>query len=429
MKKFYLYGYILFIASCSTEKDIHKTLPVKANYTFDKEYAIQGEEVLFRNTSENASHYRWNFGDGNYSLNKNVSHVFFQPGNFTVELIASNEVHSDSICKNINIYSLEDKYWPDDNWKKVSPASVGMKAENIELMDEYIQKELNHIRSVIVLRNGYIVFEKYYRGLPQDDNDYIASATKTFTAILMGIAIDKGYISNIHQSLTSFFPDCSYSDNRMNDITLYHLLTMSPGLQWSDNADFWAAINSSNPAQYFFSKTFIAEPGSEFKYNSMCSHLLNIILKDKANQSVIDFANGNLFKPLGIEDVQWDNYNGVENGATLLYLQARDMAKFGYMLLNRGKWKNNQIVSDNWIDQLSTVQNEGGAPHKAQYGYQTWITNYMDYKVYFAGGYGGQFILVIPDLNIVTVIKSDKDRHHEENRDIVRDYIIPSVIK
>jgi CubicO group peptidase (beta-lactamase class C family) len=429
MKKFYLYAYLLLIAGCHIEKDEPEILPVKADYSIDKEYAIPGEEVVFHNKSENASIYQWSFGDGNHSSDKNVSNVYFKPGNYTIELIASNELYSDTTSKDIEISSSEYIYWPDDDWIKLHPASLGMKAENFEQMDKYIQKELGHIRSVIVVRDGYIVFEKYYQGLNQNDNDYIASATKTFTAILMGIAMDKGYITNIHTPLTTFFPDCSYSDNLINDITLFHLLTMSSGLQWHDNTDFWEGINSDNPAEYFFSKTVVEQPGSKFKYNSMCSHLLNVIIKEKTNQSVINFANSNLFQPLGINEVQWDKVNGIENGATALYLQARDMAKFGYMLLNRGKWKDDQIVSGNWIDQLSTVQNNGGAPHKAQYGYQTWITNYLDYKVFFAGGFGGQFILVIPDLNIVTVIKSNKDRHHEENRDIVRDYIIPSVIK
>jgi CubicO group peptidase (beta-lactamase class C family) len=305
-----------------------------------------------------------------------------------------------------------------------------MRHDVLHEMHTFITNHLPHIRSVLVVKDGYLVFEEYYQGVDEQDAYPIASATKTFTAILTGIAIEQGYIPSVDFHISPFFeeqwsPDM---DEVLHRVTVEHLLTMSAGWAWSDNRDERRCLASQDAIACLFRAAFAAEPGTTFTYNTMCSYLLSAMITKTTQVPASDFAREVLFAPLGIESASWPQHQGHTLGGHSLRITARDMAKFGYLLLRKGQWEGTQLVSEAWIDTCITQHNAGGRPHGAQYGYHLWLTSYAGYPVFFAGGYGGQFILVVPELDIVTVIKSNFDRHHEENRDLVERYIIPAVI-
>jgi CubicO group peptidase (beta-lactamase class C family) len=246
---------------------------------------------------------------------------------------------------------------------------------------------------------------------------------------LTGIAIREGFIKGIDCKIIDFLPEMfsPEMDPRTGEIELKHLLTMSAGFLWSDNADMRRCLNTENPLKTFFDTPLETVPGQKFNYNTACSYLLSVIITKTTGMKALDFADQYLFEPLGITDRQWREYNGYNSGGSDLFLQPRDMAKFGYLLLNRGMWDGKQIVPAAWVDEMTTVKNDGGSPHYEKYGYQCWITSIKGYKAYFAGGYGGQFILVVPDVDIVVAISSNTDQHYEENRNIVGRFILPAL--
>ena len=287
---------------------------------------------------------------------------------------------------------------------------------------------------MLVVHNGYLIFERYFTPILYDvDNTHIIySCTKSVTSALIGIALDNGYIDNTSQLLVDFFPDL-YIDNldsRKETITLEDILTMTSGLEWDEERydepnDYFGMTDSDNWVQYVLNKTMVADPGTAFYYNTGESHLLSAIINRTTGMTTLAFAIQNLFEPLGITAHPWlVDPQGIHFGGSALALRPRDMAKFGYLYLNNGTWDGEQIVSSDWV---ATSTNEhvtiyGGT---FSYGYQWWINSPSDY--YCARGYQGQYIFVVPEEDLVVVFSSDMDDIYISMDFLVTDYIVPAV--
>ena len=292
-------------------------------------------------------------------------------------------------------------------------------------MDVYLEKNCPLIRSVMVIRNGYIVFEKYYLGDANVDKD-IFSVTKSITSALAGIAIDKGYINNIDQKAVSFFPELvsKISDSRFEKVTIRHLLTMSTGYQTS--------YGGPQGADLCLGKSLLTEPGASAAYSGCSSHLVSCIISKATKMSTLEFGYKYLFEPLGIKKPFWsENYDGCHKGSYGLYMAARDMAKIGYLYLQNGVWDGNQIISDEWINDSTQKQillNFGQKVYK--YGYFWWITSAEGQPDFSSAvGYGGQYIHVVPDLDLVIVATSDERVLKPKHFGFSRTFIIPAVKK
>jgi CubicO group peptidase (beta-lactamase class C family) len=173
--------------------------------------------------------------------------------------------------------------------------------------------------------------------------------------------------------------------------------------------------------------TSIHPPGTTFAYNTPAAHLLSGVLTKATGMSMTDFAQQVLFTPLGITPGDWPtDPDGYYAGAHALHLRARDMAKFGYLYLNHGLWDGQQIVPAEWVDASTKRESVGGFPQEVGYGYLWWVTQEAGHDAYFAAGYGGQYIEVIPDLELVVVITSNLDGLHITNRDLVSRFIVPA---
>ena len=315
-----------------------------------------------------------------------------------------------------------------DSFGKVSREEKSINSNLLNNMNEYIIKELPHIRSVLIMRDDKIIFEKYYQGLNLNEYSDIASVTKSFISALIGIAINEGYIKSVNENIIEFFPEYLNSDidSRFTQITISHLLTMSSGLKWNDfklpeNVDF------SNRINVFFNLDFSDEPGKQFNYNSLGIYILSVILTKSTEMSTKEFADKYLFSLIDIHEYKWTTSMGYYHGGHGMSFKTRDLAKFGSLYLNNGVWNNRQLIPTHYINSSTHKQNDGGFPENESYGYLWWITSINNINAYFAAGHGGQFIYVVPKFSLVIIITSNTDKSHIENRKIVKKFIIPSI--
>ena len=313
----------------------------------------------------------------------------------------------------------EREYWPTAGWKTSIPEAQGMVSAKLLIADEFIQNRLPDAFSLLVVKNGYLVFEKYYSWGSPDKYAVVHSVTKSVTSALIGIALDKGYLNSVDQKLVDFFPEyvTDESDPRKKEISLRHLLTMSAGFRWNDRGPSMRNWYLS-PDWVKFAVQLPQEnnPGDIFNYNSSTSHLLSVILSKSTETSTLDFAKKYLFEPLGIQSAYWhQDPQGYYIGGFGLGLSARDLAKFGFLYLNNGYWNGQSIVSESWVKE-STGQQIQSLSHpiygKFGYGYQWWVKKVDDCNSFRAWGRRGQFIAVVPKLDLVIVVTSKTAQPH-----------------
>jgi CubicO group peptidase (beta-lactamase class C family) len=319
-------------------------------------------------------------------------------------------------------------YWPTDGWQSAPPQDHGMDMGTLDRLHQHIESNLPNLYSVLIVREGYIVYENYYEGFYAEFPFEVASVTKSITSALVGIALEKGYIESLDQHVIEFFPEYEQLPlgNQITHITLRHILSMTSGFEWSEEGT-WLWPREGDWMEFALKMDNIHTPGEVFTYNTPATHLLSGVLTKTTSMSEAEFAQTHLFDPLGIAPPEWStDPTGYTTGAHALNLTVRDMAKLGYLYLNNGLWDGQQVVPQEWIELSTQSHSGGGFPQYAQYGYLWWVTTERGHQAYFAAGYGGQYLYIIPDLDMVVVITSDTSQEHPENRAIVGEYIIPA---
>lgn len=323
--------------------------------------------------------------------------------------------------------------WPTNGWRTTTPEAQGMNSGMLAAMVKVIRDEELNVDSITIVRNGYLVMDSYFYPFPENNKHNLRSASKSVMSALIGIAIDKGYIKDVHQPVLSFFPDKTIAnlDENKKMITLEHLLTMTTGLRCIDgyrykNKGLYELQKSSDWAQYVLDLPMVETPGALFEYCSGATYLLSAILQQATGMRSLEFAEKYLFAPLGISDAYWEtNPQGIDYGYDQLLLTPRDMAKIGWLYLNRGEWEDGQVIPAAWVADSTRGHIRAGTVAD-QYGYQWWVEK--DY--YMAVGSGGQFIFVAPEKNIVAAVTSAApmlDRFLKV-RDLLKNYIIPSAV-
>jgi len=321
----------------------------------------------------------------------------------------------------------EEVYWPTEAWRVAAPEEQGMNAALLGQMLDAIDEQNLNIDSVLVVHNGYIVTEKYYRPYKQDTMHDVYSITKSVVSALIGIAIQTGYIDSVDDLVLDFYPERTFEndDALKRSITLEHLLTMSSGLEW----DWDEMVSTRDWVQYTLDQLIVSEPGTEFYYSSGSAHVLSAIIQEASGMNTHDFAQLYLFDPLGISDVRWKtDLDGIPKGGWGMAMKPRDMAKFGYLYLNQGQWDGRQIIPAEWI-KASTQRHiqvpEPLEPWDLYMGYLWWL---HEDGPYAAHGTKGQFIYVIPESDLVVVFTADiTDAKYPQPQLLIRDYIIPAV--
>ena len=298
-------------------------------------------------------------------------------------------------------------YWPTEGWRTSTPEQQGMDSEKLAELLDYVQEKDINIHSLLIIRNGYVVTDVYFYPFANNSVHDVASVTKSFTGTLIGIAISEGYITGVDQPVMEFFPNRTIAnvDANKKAMTLEDLLTMRSGLQCvNEPYEVTTEQMEDSPdwVQFALDLPMAEKPGTRFVYCSSNSHLLSGIINETTGMNELAYANKTLFKPLGISNVIWPaDPQGNNHGWGDLHLTPHDMAKFGYLYLNNGKWDGKQIVPEEWIsestrEQVSLGEDEG-------YGYQWWVPNDDLPKRYEARGRGTQLITVVPEKNLVIV--------------------------
>ena len=321
-------------------------------------------------------------------------------------------------------------YYPTEGWRMSTPEEQGMNSKILTDMITSIQRNSYHIDNVSIVRNGYMVVDAYFYPFSKDQKHIIHSCTKSIMSALIGIAIDQGYIKKIDQPIVEIFSDRDILNlNELKkSITLENLLTMASGLKCRDSYLYgWVGLqemkDSNDWAQYVLDLPMVEVPGEKFEYCNGVSYLLSVIIQQSTNMKTLEFASKNLFEPLGITDVGWrTSPQGIDIGWGEMWLKAHDMAKIGWLYLNKGRWENKQIVPKAWVKQ--STRGHIDAALFDQYGYQWWIDSA---GFYMAVGYKGQFIFVVPDKNMVAVFTSDlPGADFPIPKYLLTEYIIPA---
>ncbi len=335
-------------------------------------------------------------------------------------------------------------YWPTNEWKTSTPEEQGMNSGKlIEMIEFYKDKNAEQdniqIESITIIRNGYIVSDIYLNPLfPKNTKHVIHSCTKSIMSALVGIAIEKGYITDVNVPVLDIldYEVSQNGDERIKQLTVKNLLTMQTGLHSQDNYLYqWRGLfemqHTDDWTGYILDLPFEADPGTRFDYSNMSSFLLSAVVSKATGMSSLSFAQEYLFTPLGIEDVRWENSpKGIGIGWARMWLKPHDMAKIGLLYLQKGKWADTQVIPEAWVEESLNahsspkkyryVYNEeinidfglsGGSwvmtnfarPFADGYGYQWWLDKS---GMYSAIGVGGQFIMVVPEENLVIVFTS-----------------------
>ena len=316
---------------------------------------------------------------------------------------------------------IKRNYWPTDGWLSDPIKNHDITIEKVNYADSIAESD-NALRSLLIVKDGYIVFEKYYNSGGINKNTEVWSVTKSFTSALIGIAIDQGYIDSHKELMIEYMSEYP----AFNDISISHVLTHTTGLNWDEsNQQSW--IQSEDWIEEALNRGFFTIPGKTLLYSSANSHFLSKLIRNTTGKSPGEFANENLFIPLGIEftpsnrqeryaDWQelhspiphsWrqDN-NGLEIGAFGLHLTAREMAKFGFLYLNKGIWQGKKIISENWVEK--STRDYVHRSDNFGFGFHWVITKRHNQPCFEADGWGGQMISVIPALDMIVVIKCDE---------------------
>jgi len=305
-----------------------------------------------------------------------------------------------------------------EDWQISTPEAEGI---DPELMAEayYNASKLDTIYSLLVVKNGKLIGEKYFNKGSIDELDRRASVTKSYTSALTGIALDQGYLESTDQKMLEFFPDISnqITDPMKWEIKIENMLEMKSGYPWEEeNAAAWEAMWSGEYLSHIAALPLIFEPGTRFKYSNLTAHWLGIIVARATGKDLKTFGEEYLFDPIGVTPGEgWNrDADGYYIGSGDIIFTARDMARFGQLYLDEGNYNGRQIISAGWVhDSLETYSvNEFevtsvGKFRNMGYGYMWWSADVGDHRVNFAWGHGGQLIVLEDSLDLVVVTTAD----------------------
>jgi CubicO group peptidase (beta-lactamase class C family) len=296
-----------------------------------------------------------------------------------------------------------------DPFRSASPEEMGFSSRSLAQGIERLRGEGATIHSLMLIRNGAVFLDARFD--PYDGETYhkLASVTKSFTATLVGIAIDEGLIG-LDDPILKFFPDrrVADEDGRKAKIRLRHLLTLTSGFAGSsagNEAETMAARATADWVQYALDRKMAAEPGANFVYSNLDMHLLSAIIGKATGRSALDYAREKLFGPLGVTDVFWDvDPQGNNRGWGDLCLKPADMAKVGLLYLCGGMWQGRKILSEGWVREATGRLVRTPRRFAEDYGYGIWISKENEpFDFYIFSGDGGQMIRVIPELEALIV--------------------------
>ena len=338
---------------------------------------------------------------------------------------------------------------PDDVWHW--PLSTDYNRYQLAEKDAHYLDSLRTV-SFLVIRRDSIVFESYRDRWNDTLTSNIYSATKTIVGLLAGVALDEGKIHSLDDPVSRYIPvytkgmqadvtffieqsdQCLpvYTKGMQADVTLRHLLTMSGGMAWDEA---YASLFSVTTHGYYGNDLYdlvtglevVDRPGVQYSYRSGETQLLAFVIEAATGQTLSDYAEEKLWRPMQAErDAYWllDKKDGDEKAFCCFHTTARDVARFGSLLLHRGNWHGRQLVSEAYMDELmrpaSYLKDQWGKDSLSYYGFQTWVMDYHGMRCPYMRGMLGQYIIAIPDLDAI-VVRLGRKRCDVYNREITTD--------
>lgn len=295
--------------------------------------------------------------------------------------------------------------------------------------------QLGPLTGLLVSRRGTLVAEQYWDGMSARRDVNVKSASKAMISALVGIALRRGVIDSVGQRISDFFPgyfDGSV-DARKRRITIRDLLTMRSGLRSTSFENYGRWVTGENWVRGALEMPVVAEPGGRFIYSTGSTHLLSAILTRASGRSTLAFAREHLFGPLGIEPGGWQrDPQGIYFGGNNLSLSPREMLRIGELYLNRGRWQGERVLPASWVRRSWEVYTHSRR-HGYGFGYCWWTRRLAGHEVHYAWGYGGQFIFVVPDLEMVVVTNSTHrpgtrggGSHLQDVYELLREHLLPA---
>lgn len=331
---------------------------------------------------------------------------------------------------NSYVYSLDNRNdknggnmsnYPTERWRTTPSEEQGIDYCIIENLFKTIHEEFTHINSVLVIKNDCIVAEKYFNGYTKKSKQKVGCIFKSFISATIGIALQERLIDSVSVKLVDLFP--AYK-NRKKDIdffhiTLEHVLTKSTGLKWKE-PEYYKKNSNLSDLERFYELEITNIPGEVFEYKpdpqiAVCA------IEQITGENFKKYCDERLFKKLNITDYYWNtNMDDIEN----MEITVRDVAKLGYLFLKKGKWEDKQLFSEEYWKAATSEKIIAMTHENTEYGYLWWIQELAGYKTFFASGFGGQYLCVIPEQEMIMVITSQMDRPHIENKFLIRNLLL-----
>jgi CubicO group peptidase (beta-lactamase class C family) len=296
---------------------------------------------------------------------------------------------------------------------------------------------LPRMHSLLASQRGQLTLEYYAPGVRATRLANIKSASKSIITTLVGIAIERGLIAGLDEPIARWFPELRKDpDKRKQSITIEDLLTMRSGLQSTSGEHYGRWVNSRNWVQYALARPIVSHPGTSMEYSTGTSHVLSAILAKASGRSTHQFAIEVLARPLGISLSPWPrDPQGIYFGGNEMLMTPRQMIAFGELYLNRGRAGGRQVVSSEWVDASCTPRTRSRWDGDREYGYGWWSQEFAGHRACFAWGFGGQYILVFRDLDLVVAITSattmsdERRGYRRQLFDLLETHVLPTVVR
>jgi CubicO group peptidase (beta-lactamase class C family) len=291
------------------------------------------------------------------------------------------------------------------------------------------------MHSLLVSHRGRLVLE--YRAPKQSATRLanIKSASKSIISTLVGIAIERKLVPGLDEPIVRWFPELRKDpDKRKQAITVENLLTMRSGLESTSGENYGRWVTSRNWVRHALDRPMVSDPGTSMEYSTGTSHILSAILTKAAGKSTHQFATEVLAKPLGIALARWPrDPQGIYFGGNEMLMTPRQMATFGELYLNRGLAQGRQIVPSEWVETSCVPRTRSRWDRDREYGYGWWIQEFGGHRACFAWGFGGQYIFVFRDLDLVvavtsaTTVSEERRGYRRQLFGLLETHILPSV--
>jgi hypothetical protein len=326
-------------------------------------------------------------------------------------------------------------YWPTNEWRNATPEDQGMDSSYLEKMYDFYTERQWLLRSIMVVRNGYIVFEDYpvWRAVsayPPYSIHPMWGCSDFVTLGLTGIAIENGNISGVNELVFEHFTDwiIANPDARKDNITIDHLLTYTSGMDWDDDIDFSEMRYGEDSVQYILDRPMVETPGEVWNPNSGGVHLISSILNETTGILPSDYANASLFQPLGIQEFDWEtDPQGLPWGTCGIGLKPRDMAKLWLLYLNNGTWDGEQLIPAEWHWNTTEIHVESVEKYSkvGDFGYIWWLNRtYGAYHFANPESHYGATVWIIPKHDLIFTATYANEY---EFVNLIRNFILPAV--